>query len=359
MTKHSMNITFMLMLLVISICLSEVAVFAPFSDTIQSYGSISYGSVAKLRGVVRYGLDVNPAWYEMTLDDFNFMTSTLPAMNFMVLPCEVPTLMPNAINGDYNTTKSDILEIILNYFSWCKQKNIRILISNFWQPSDMWTNPEREQAVTAYWKFLASKFKGNDTIAGFDLINEPWDIPGANEELVPLYERIIDSIRRIDPDRTCYVQSYVPHNVGLGWVRSNPVKRDNIVYVHHLYSNDWVTGDWYASDYTHPWSKYYLSHDYIKAKEVLINGESAGLGLYQRFGFVEKELGLPVAVTEVAFLDTPEGLQYGRDVLSILNDWSIDWAYDHWMSPSDRPMILLKNDGVTLRNQTIVVRENL
>lgn len=357
MLDRSSKVVFASMLFVILSFSNGVLASQP--PVIRSSGVIRYTPVGTLRGVARYGLDVNPAWYHMNLEDFDFMISTFPTMNFMVLPCAVPTLMPNAANADYNAIDDDNLQIIRDYVSWCKQKNIRILISNYWAPNDMWTNPERGQAVKEYWQFFASEFKGETTIAGFDLINEPWGISGASETLVSMYEEIIDAIREIDQTRTCYVQSYVKHHVGLGWVRTNPVKRDNIVYVHHLYSNKWTTGEWYTSDYTHPWSKYYLTHEYTKANEVLIDGESPGLGLYQRFGFVKKELGLPVAITEIAFLDTPEGLQYGKDVLDILNEWGINWAYHHWGTPADRRMTLLKNNWKTLRNQAMVVKDEL
>lgn len=127
---------------------------------------------------------------------------------------------------------------------------------------------------------MAQQFLDENTIVGFDLINEPWGFAHGNEALIGLYERIIDAIRGVDPYRTCFVQSMYYHYQTTEWrnvLLTNPVNRSNVVYAVHLYSQDPATGEWYDS-YTCPWIPYYLNHDYVRAKELLRNTTEGGHG---------------------------------------------------------------------------------
>jgi endoglycosylceramidase len=71
-----------------------------------------------------------------------------------------------------------------------------------------------------YWKVLANKFKGNNYILGFDLLNEPFPaaiydnipfsfLPGYNDQtqLIPFYKKIDQELREIDND---YIMMYEP-----------------------------------------------------------------------------------------------------------------------------------------------------
>lgn len=90
-----------------------------------------------------------------------------------------------------------------------------------------------------FWKKAASHFKGNQTVAVFELYNEPtnqgnklgdlnWDILRAK------YETIIDEINTIDNEKIFLV-------AGMNWgyylneVIKNPVKRENVAYATHPY----------------------------------------------------------------------------------------------------------------------------
>jgi len=341
--------------------ITEVNALSDLKDDTWYYDSTSKILTIKLSsyemalhkngGMSWYGIDNVPEWYKMNKEFFNVMVATFPNMKLLSLPVSANKIMPKIENGDYTTINNTKLNLLRDFVSWSKSAGIKILISNHWRSLN-------EEATTAYWKFMAKEFSGEETISGFVLISEPWGISGANESLIQSYERMIDSIRAIDPTRTCYVESYLPHEEGMGWVRTNPVKRSNVVYVAHLYSNNWETGEWYRWPYGTPWTQYYLAHNYTKAKQVLMYGDGVGRGLYQRFGFIKKELGVPVTINELAFLSSEEGLTYGTDVLNILNEWGIDWAYHSWYTSADRPMCLTYPNG-TLRPQATIVQDNL
>jgi len=307
-----------------------------------------------LKGVSWYGFDSNPSWYKMNEKYFAFLVKTFPQMNFLSLPVSAYTIMPEIRSRNYETIDYEKLNLLKQFVSWCESHEIKILISNYWQSLD-------EAGITAYWTFMTKEFLGESTIAGFDLINEPWAFAHGNEGIIELYERVIDAIRSIDPDRACYVQSMYYHYECAEWrnvLETNPVNRSNVVYVSHLYSSNYNTGEWYDK-YTCPWVPYYLNHDYEKAKEVLRSTTEGGHGgLYERFAFIKMELGYDVAITEVAFLATEEGLTYGNDVFEILNEWQIDWTYHPWYANKDRLAALTYPDG-TLNPQAAIVQNAL
>lgn len=90
-----------------------------------------------------------------------------------------------------------------------------------------------------FWKKAAEHFKGNPTVAVYELYNEPthknnelgdlnWNI------LRSIYETLIDDITAIDDEKICLV-------AGMNWgyyldeVIDNPVQRKNVAYATHPY----------------------------------------------------------------------------------------------------------------------------
>jgi aryl-phospho-beta-D-glucosidase BglC (GH1 family) len=303
-----------------------------------------------LKGVSWYGIDSYPLSYKMTEEYFDFLAKNFPDMNLLALMVSAYSIMPRIGEGNYYTIDYAKLDLLRNFVSWCKPHGIGVLLVNDW-------NSLNEAHLKAYWKFMSQQFKDEDAIIGFDLINEPWAFAHGHSELIGIYERVIDAIREIDPARTCYVQTYLYHREGLGWVRTNPVKRDNVVYSFHIYSN-WYkdtsnhkAGDWYDA-YSSPWVKYYENGDYATGKQILRDA------LYERCGFVKQELGYELAITELAFTETDGGLQYGRDLLDVLNEWGVSWVYCSYYSPRYRPMCLLDNDG-NFRSQAKILQKKM
>jgi hypothetical protein len=340
-------------------CISSVSSLQGHTISVPSSGSVVYTpfhAYTVVRGVSWYGLDSGPSWYNMNADYFNFLIQTFPKMSLLSLPISANIMLPKIDSGDYNTVDNYRLSLLKDFVAWCKPYQIRILLSNYWDSTN-------ETELIGYWKLMATDFLGEDTIVGFDLINEPWAFDYGDTGLIQVYEHIIDAIRSVDQNRTCYVQSMFYSYQGAKWrnvLESDPVSRPNIVYVAHLYSQYQDTGEWY-DNYTSPWVSYYLAHDYAKAKQVLENtteGTESYGGLYQRFGFIQQELGYPVAVTEIASIDSEEGHQYLKDALDILNQWNISWAYHPWYTNMDRPISLTYPDG-SLRPKAEIVRDEM
>ncbi len=90
-----------------------------------------------------------------------------------------------------------------------------------------------------FWKTVAERYKGNSTVAVYELYNEPTDQGGKLGELSwkswrPTLEKLIDEITPIDNEKIFLV-------AGMNWgyfldeVIENPVNRKNVAYTSHPY----------------------------------------------------------------------------------------------------------------------------
>ena len=97
-----------------------------------------------------------------------------------------------------------------------------------------WTNPTYQARTAALWQAIAAHYKGNGTVAGYDLINEPIDTPSTNA-VWTAYDNLYHSIRSVDPDHTIFMEgtfgswnwSMLPSPSTYGWT--------NVSYEMHEY----------------------------------------------------------------------------------------------------------------------------
>jgi endoglucanase len=68
----------------------------------------------------------------------------------------------------------------------------------------LWSHRHFQDRVVWLWEQLAERFRGNEWVAGYNLINEPGDVGG--EVIAPLYRRLHDAIRQIDPDHVLFLE---------------------------------------------------------------------------------------------------------------------------------------------------------
>jgi endoglucanase len=90
-----------------------------------------------------------------------------------------------------------------------------------------------------FWQQIAKRYKGNNTVAFYELFNEPTDSNGKLGNLTwatwkPTMEMLIDKVNDIDSGKIFLV-------AGMDWgyllneVPDNPVQRPNVAYVSHPY----------------------------------------------------------------------------------------------------------------------------
>lgn len=113
----------------------------------------------------------------------------------------------------------------------------------------LWTNSSNRARLTALWKAIADRYKNEEYILGYGLVNEP--VVPANtsvDQWTTLSQNIINAIRQVDPYHLIFVER-------INWLKSNvsatqaqkdnlyfplnlndPGPGTNIVYEFHMYS---------------------------------------------------------------------------------------------------------------------------
>jgi hypothetical protein len=100
----------------------------------------------------------------------------------------------------------------------------------------IFTDPRAQSKFIEVWRMIAKRYKGNKTIWGFDLVNEPVDSDTAEncDDWQSLAFRAGKAIRAIDPSRTLIVE---PPSWGSpqGFIGFHPIPLPHIVYSFHMY----------------------------------------------------------------------------------------------------------------------------
>jgi len=102
---------------------------------------------------------------------------------------------------------------------------------------ELWTGPsaeENKRKTIALWKALAERYEDSIAIAGYDLINEPWlENYAPGEDLVTLYENIIEAIREVDNEHIVFIEG---DELATDFSMFTEPMDDNLVYEFHAYS---------------------------------------------------------------------------------------------------------------------------
>lgn len=146
------------------------------------------------------------------------------------------------------TEKDKGFILLDSLLKWCKQNEIYLMIDLHAAPGgqgynadisdydptkpSLWESQYNQQKTVELWKRIARRYKNEEWVAGYDLINEPnWDIPGG-VLLRELYEQITDAIRGEGDDHILFIEGNWFANDFTGLT---PPWDDNIVYSPHKY----------------------------------------------------------------------------------------------------------------------------
>lgn len=146
------------------------------------------------------------------------------------------------------TWKETGFDIIDDLLEWCAPYNMYVILDmhatpggqgtgseiNDYDPTkpSLWESQANKDKLVALWTRIADRYKDNQWIGGYDLINEPhWNLPGGTE-LRKLYEDITDGIRSVDTDHILFIEGnwYANDHTGL-----TPPWDGNMVYSFHKY----------------------------------------------------------------------------------------------------------------------------
>ncbi|HEV7301113.1 MAG TPA: cellulase family glycosylhydrolase [Tepidisphaeraceae bacterium] len=145
------------------------------------------------------------------------------------------------------------LETELAYFdqvlNWCRKHGVLIALDLHSPPGgeafeagyitgrgDIFRKPEAQAKFVEVWRRIAERYKGNDVIWGFDLMNEPDDTMLAEGCLdwQQLAERAGRAIREVDPARTLVIEPS-PGGGPAEFAQFQPLDLPRCVYSFHVY----------------------------------------------------------------------------------------------------------------------------
>ncbi|MDB4113793.1 cellulase family glycosylhydrolase, partial [Flavobacteriaceae bacterium] len=178
-----------------------------------------------------------------SLAAWGFNSIRLPMhYNLMTLPIE-----DEPIAGQ-QTWIEEGFTIIDNLLEWARPHNIYIILDMHAAPGgqgynadisdydstkpSLWESKPNQDKLVALWRKLADRYKDNEWIGGYDLINETnWDLPNGTL-LREVFERITAAIREVDKNHIIYIEGndYANNFTGL-----TPPWDDNMVYSFHKY----------------------------------------------------------------------------------------------------------------------------
>jgi endoglucanase len=187
----------------------------------------------------------------VTEDDIDSIASW--GFNNIRLPMHYELLTPR--NEPYVYTESGFA-LIDSLITWCKKRDIYLILDLHAAPGgqsaepisdydpnfpSLWDSELNKLRTIDLWREIASRYVNEETIAGYDLINEPaWGNLGANNiDLRNLYIGITNAIRTVDTNHILFVEGnwFATDFTGL-----TPPWDDNMSYSFHKYWSEVNTG---------------------------------------------------------------------------------------------------------------------
>jgi hypothetical protein len=135
---------------------------------------------------------------------------------------------------------------------WCREENLYVLLDMHCGPGGqtgdniddsygypyLFSSQSSQDLLSEIWVRIATKYKSDPILIGYDLLNEPIahyfkdDLDVLNHSLFLIYKRVVADIREVDPDHIIFLN-------GSEWAGNFDVFEeiidDNIVYEFHKY----------------------------------------------------------------------------------------------------------------------------
>ena len=189
-----------------------------------------------------------------SLQSWGFNSVRLPMhYNLFTLPIE-----DEPIAGQ-QTWLTKGFELTDSLISWCAARQMYVILDLHAAPGgqgydagisdydptkpSLWESQDNRTKMASLWKKLAERYKDEQWVAGYDLLNEPnWDLPGG-VALRNLYVDCTDSIRSVDTTHIIIIEGNWFANDFTGLT---PPWDDNLVYSPHKYwsVNDQASIQW-------------------------------------------------------------------------------------------------------------------
>jgi hypothetical protein len=179
------------------------------------------------------------------LKSWGFNSIRLPMhYNLFTLPSDKET-----VKGQ-NTWLETGFKLTDNLLSWCKKNKIYLILDLHAAPGgqgndrpiadvdtlkpNLWMSEGNQEKTVALWKKLAERYKNEEWIGGYDLINETNYKLDGNEPLKKLFSEITSEIRRVDRKHIIFIEG---NQFANDYTGLTPPWDNNMVYSFHKYWN--------------------------------------------------------------------------------------------------------------------------
>lgn len=176
-----------------------------------------------------------------------------------------------------------------------------------------WDHPHFQDRVVNLWEAIATRYKDNPCVAGYNLMNEPAD--ESREVVGPFYSRLVEAVRAIDPDHTIFLDG----NTYSTEFDIFEQEWDNVVYTLHDYVVAGLGGGGPYPGYT---------------QGVWVDRSTVAKKFLQRSSYA-RQTGTPILVGEFGpiYTDDPETDAQRRQILAdqleIYREHDVSWTI--WM----------------------------
>ena len=146
--------------------------------------------------------------------------------------------------------EGDGYRLLDDVVAWCKKEDLFVILDMHAAPGgqtgdnidDSWGYPylfesdESQELTVGIWQKIATRYRNEPTVIGYDLLNEPiahyFDTATLNPKLEPLYRKIVAGIRKVDTNHLIFLG-------GAQWSNNfkvfGPPFDDKLVYTFHKY----------------------------------------------------------------------------------------------------------------------------
>lgn len=240
----------------------------------------------------------------------------------------------------YKANKAAFFAAMDRQVGFAKKYGIFLVFNMFTTPGDcyegysnhcgFWGSASEQQQLQAFWVEMATRYKNEPAVAGYDLLNEPTP-PSDCKAWFSIAQRIRDAVYAASPNQLVFVNTCSDPGNDLKY--NNPPKGENIVYEVHNYAPMDMTHDMFSPGSVYPGTANEWFGSCYVDKNVMATGQGCPMmNIREQYGINwAAQNNVPIYIGEWGAASVLRGyVQYTRDVAELIRDWGVNHAHYTW-----------------------------
>jgi len=229
----------------------------------------------------------------------------------------------------YDDWLNETLKVLDRVLIACQQYGIKVVIDLHTMPGghndsgalNLFYNQKYNDHFIAVWKTIASRYKENSTVWGYDLMNEPIERKATPKGLDYISTQIkaSEQIRNIDK-KTAIIFEVGGGDSPLSFISLSPVNITNVIYSVHMYS---------PHNYTHQGvDDQHTGIVYPGKVDGIMVDKNSLKGILQPVRDFQVKYNVPIYVGEFSAARwAPGAAKYLDDCIDIFEEYGWNWTY--------------------------------